>query len=284
MGSSALLFDYTNKVLIMADAAGTIELNPANQSIAVSNNAGAYSQMGTGGITTSDGGAVSATMDGMSASLVLTDGVFSTNITSAATLTMTDSTVGAQAYLSAIEFDLTDGSANNINLDVGLPSIQITKGASSATLSLNAGGGALLTASALLVPSLPSATTTDILYYDTATGAITQGTAPGTAFPAITVQPAAGTVALLPAMNRSTYILTGAGPLTQTFDPAGLAGEPAGFCVYLRNGNNAFGGAQDINIAITGVVGAVTLHTITTTTNSGGMLLYWDGAALTRYR
>jgi hypothetical protein len=103
------------------------------------------------------------------------------------------------------------------------------------------------------------------------------------AIPAITVQAASGTIALTPAMNRSTYILTGT-TATQTFNPAGLAGQPAGFCVYLRNGNNATGTGQDISIGITGVVGTVFLHTITTTTNSGGMLLYWNGSVLTRYR
>jgi hypothetical protein len=103
------------------------------------------------------------------------------------------------------------------------------------------------------------------------------------AIPAITVQAASGTIALTPAMNRSTYILTGT-TATQTFDPAGLAGVPAGWCVYLRNGNNATGTTQDISISITGVVGSVPLHTITGTTNSGGMLLYWNGAVLTRYR
>jgi hypothetical protein len=103
------------------------------------------------------------------------------------------------------------------------------------------------------------------------------------AIPAITVQAASGTIALTPAMNRSTYILTGT-TATQIFNPAGLAGQPAGFCVYLRNGNNATGTGQDISIGITGVVGTVFLHTITTTTNSGGMLLYWNGSVLTRYR
>jgi hypothetical protein len=103
-----------------------------------------------------------------------------------------------------------------------------------------------------------------------------------TAVPAaITVQAANGTIALIPSMNRSTYILTGTSA-TQTFTTTGLTGEPAGFCVYLRNGNNATGLTKDITITIP--AGSTTLHTITGTTNSSFILLYWDGSVLTAYR
>jgi hypothetical protein len=129
----------------------------------------------------------------------------------------------------------------------------------------------------LKIVGIPSATKSNILYYDSATNAVSYGSP----FPAVTVQAATGTIALTEAMNRSTYILTGTSA-TQTFSVAGLAGVAAGWTVYLRNGNNATGLTQDITISIP--AGITTLHAPTGTTNSSFILLYWNGSALVAYR
>jgi hypothetical protein len=97
--------------------------------------------------------------------------------------------------------------------------------------------------------------------------------------PAITVQAAAGTIALTPDMNRATYILTG-NLATQTFTSAALAGLPAGWCVYLRNGNPTPGGSSNITISINGTA---TLFAPGTSANAGTMLLYWNGSAIVKY-
>ena len=99
-------------------------------------------------------------------------------------------------------------------------------------------------------------------------------------FPAVTVQAASGTIALTPAMNRSTYILTGTGTgVTQTFTSAALAGQPAGFTVYLRNGNPV-GPSSNITISINGTA---TLYAPSTSANAGEMLLYWNGSTIVKY-
>jgi len=134
-----------------------------------------------------------------------------------------------------------------------------------------------LNINSLNINNIATATSTSkILGYDTVSGNVLSVNT----FPAITVQAATGTIALTPAMNRSTYILTGTSA-TQTFTVAGLSGEPAGFCVYLRNGNNATGNTNDITITIPS--GNRTLHTITGTTNSAFVLLYWTGSSLVAY-
>jgi hypothetical protein len=134
-----------------------------------------------------------------------------------------------------------------------------------------------LVAPIVTLDTIPSATKTNILYFDTSTKAVSYGSP----FPAITVQAATGTIALTEAMNRSTYILTGTSA-TQTFSVAGLAGVAAGWTVYLRNGNNATGVTRDITITIP--AGNTTLHAPTGTTNSSYILLYWTGSALVAYR
>jgi hypothetical protein len=136
-GSPALVFDYTAKVLTMANVAGTIELNPGNETIAVSNAAGNYSQMGSGGVSTSDGGNLSVTMDPLTPALVVTDGVFNASLTQSA-LTITDGAVPqASATLAPTTFDLTDGSANIVNINAVTPNIALTNGA--ATTDIEAG-------------------------------------------------------------------------------------------------------------------------------------------------
>jgi hypothetical protein len=98
-------------------------------------------------------------------------------------------------------------------------------------------------------------------------------------FPAVTVQAASGTIALIPSMNRSTYILTGTSA-TQTFTSAALAGQPAGFTVYLRNGNPTPGTTSNITISINGTA---TLYAPSTSANAGEMLLYWNGSTIVKY-
>lgn len=143
------------------------------------------------------------------------------------------------------------------------------------TSSITSLGNISLTSATLTIPTLPAAIQSNILYFDSAIQAVSYGSP----FSAITVQAATGTIVLTAAMNRSTYILTGVSA-TQTFSQASLTGVPAGWCVYLRNGNNATGLTNDITISINGTA---TLHAITGTTNSGGMLLYWNGANIVKY-
>jgi hypothetical protein len=138
-------------------------------------------------------------------------------------------------------------------------------------------GDVTITSLTLKIPTLANASTESQLFYNTATKEVSYGPA----FPAITVQSATGTIALTASMNRSTYILTGTSA-TQTFSVAGLSGVPAGWCVYLRNGNNTAGTSFDITITIP--AGSVTLHNFTGTTNSSFILLYWTGSALVAYR
>jgi hypothetical protein len=180
---------------------------------------------------------------------------------------------------------LTDtGSGNSANIDFGINTLNIGTNtgdiaiyAPAGNITVTANADFSVTSATVKLPTLPSGSTANQLFYDTSTKDVTYGPA----FPAITVQAATGTIALTEAMNRSTYILTGVSA-TQTFTSAGLAGVAAGWCVYLRNGNNATGLAQDITISIP--AGSVTLHTITGTTNSAYVLLYWDGSALVAYR
>jgi hypothetical protein len=105
------------------------------------------------------------------------------------------------------------------------------------------------------------------------------GSGGGASFPQITVISASGTILLTPEMNRATFILTGTNA-TQQFNSTGLVGVAPGWTLYLRNGNNTTGTAKDITISING---SATLHTITNTTNSSEMLLYWDGTTIVKY-
>jgi hypothetical protein len=79
-------------------------------------------------------------------------------------------------------------------------------------------------------------------------------------------------------MNRQTFILTGTS-VTQTFTSVALAGQPAGFTVYLRNGKPV-GTTSNITISINGTA---TLYAATATANAGEMLLYWDGTTIVKY-
>jgi hypothetical protein len=187
--------------------------------------------------------------------------------------------------------DVTQSAANMVLTGTGVITIEsklATGGIGIATLAaadinitsgkdiiVNASGNISLTSATLTIPTLPPGIQSDILYFDSATQAVSYGSP----FPAITVQAATGTISLTPSMNRSTYILTGVSA-TQTFTSASLTGVPAGWCVYLRNGNNATGLTNDITISINGTA---TLHAITGTTNTGGMLLYWTGATIVKY-
>ena len=160
-----------------------------------------------------------------------------------------------------------NGTNDTLNIDNGGSGISV--GASGITMTPATG--------IVEIVGIPSATKSNILYYDSATNAVSYGSP----FPAVTVQPATGTIALTEAMNRVTYILTGTSA-TQSFSQAGLVGVAAGWTVYLRNGNNATGLTQDITISIP--AGNTTLHAPTGTTNSSFILLYWNGSALAAYR
>jgi len=135
-----------------------------------------------------------------------------------------------------------------------------------------------LTSPSITLPSIVSATQTNVLYYDTVTKGVSYGI--GSLFPAITVQAASGTLTLTAGMNRSTYILTGISA-TQTIATS-LSGVASGYCVFFRNGNNTTGGTKDITLS--GAVSpSVILHTKTASTNSSYILLFWNGTALVAY-
>lgn len=173
--------------------------------------------------------------------------------------------------------DVNIGSSDG-DLDIGIGgNIIMNAGTTGGNITITAFADFSVSSTTVKLPTLPTASTEYQLFYDTSTKDVSYGPA----FPAITVQAATGTIALTAAMNRSTYILTGTSA-TQTFTDAGLSGVAAGWCVYLRNGNNASGGTQDITITIT--AGNTTLHAPTGTTNSSFVLLYWTGSALVAYR
>jgi len=176
------------------------------------------------------------------------------------------------AGVVTLESLLSTGSISITTLDAAAP-ISISAGSN---LSMNAGGDLSLSGANITCPTLTSARAKNAIYYDPSTFIVTQESA----FPVITVQAATGTVALTESMNRETFILTGTSA-TQTFTNAGLAGVASGWCVYLRNGNNATGASQDITITIS--AGSVTLHAPTGSTNSSFVLLFWDGTALVAY-
>ena len=164
------------------------------------------------------------------------------------------------------------------DLDIGFGgNIIMNAGSTGGNITVTAFGDFSITSSTVKLPTLPTASTESQLFYDTSTKEVSYGPA----FPAITVAAATGTIALTAGMNRSTYILTGTSA-TQTFSVAGLTGVAAGWCVYLRNGNNTAGTSFDITITIP--AGSVTLHNFTGTTNSAYVLLYWTGTALVAYR
>ena len=90
---------------------------------------------------------------------------------------------------------------------------------------------------------------------------------------------AAGTTALTPTNNNTTYILTSG--LTQNFTTAGLGVGDLGKVWYVKNAS-----AVDINIEENGVaIAGVTavLHTRTLVNNTSIQVLYWNGSALTMY-
>jgi hypothetical protein len=150
-------------------------------------------------------------------------------------------------------------------------------GTTGGNITVTATGDFSVSSTTVKLPTLPPASTANQLFYDTSTKEVSYGPA----FPAIAVQAATGTIALTEAMNRATYILTGTSA-TQSFSQLGLVGVAAGWCVYLRNGNNATGLTQDITISIP--AGPTTLHAPTGVTNSSFILLYWNGSALVAYR
>jgi hypothetical protein len=183
-------------------------------------------------------------------------------------------------------------AADIINLAVGLP--RLMADSSLIKLGIGAGGGlanveittdgdtlvsgdnsVTLRSANLMMPTIPSATKSEILYYDTASKAVSYGSP----FPAITVQAVGAAIELTPAMNRSTYILTGASAAAQNFTTAGLVGTAAGWCVYVRNGNNT---AVNLAVTINGA-GSQVLRGTSASSNSGFILLYWNGTALTQY-
>ena len=180
----------------------------------------------------------------------------------------TTALVFGNVSIGSADGDIDIGTGGNVNINAGTTGGNIT---------VTAFGDFSVSSATVKLPTLPTASTESQLFYDTSTKEVSYGPA----FPAITVQAATGTIALTASMNRSTYILTGTSA-TQTFTDAGLTGVAAGWCVYLRNGNNATGLTRDITITIT--AGSVTLHAPTGTTNSAYVLLYWNGSALVAYR
>jgi hypothetical protein len=176
--------------------------------------------------------------------------------------------VFADVVISTSDGDLDIGIGGNIIMNAGTTGGNIT---------VTAFNDFSLSSTTVKLPTLPTASTEYQLFYDISTKDVTYGAA----FPAITIQAATGTIALTASMNRSTYILTGTSA-TQSFSQAGLVGVAAGWCIYLRNGNNATGLIQDITISIP--AGSVILHAPTGTTNSSFILLYWNGSALASYR
>lgn len=173
--------------------------------------------------------------------------------------------------------DVNIGSSDG-DLDMAIGgNITMNAGTSGGNITVTAFGDFSVSSTTVKLPTLPTASTANQLFYDTST----KGVSYGPAFPAIAVQAATGTIALTEAMNRATYILTGTSA-TQSFSQAGLVGVAAGWTVYLRNGNNATGLTQDITISIP--AGNTTLHAPTGVTNSSFILLYWNGSALVAYR
>jgi len=180
----------------------------------------------------------------------------------------TTALVFGNVIIGSTDGDIDIGTGGNVNITAGITGGNIT---------VTANADFSVTSPTITLPTLSSAKANKVVYYDSSTKIISQESP----FPDIAVQAATGTIALTEAMNRSTYILTGTSA-TQTFSVAGLAGVAQGWCVYLRNGNNATGLTQDITITIP--AGSVTLHAPTGTTNSAFVLLYWTGSALVAYR
>lgn len=87
---------------------------------------------------------------------------------------------------------------------------------------------------------------------------------------------AAGTTALTPANQNTTYILTSGA--TQNFTTAALTAGNAGAVWYVKNAFTADIAIQHNGVAITGVT--ATLHHFQTNTNSSTQILYWNGTDL----
>jgi hypothetical protein len=126
-GSPSLVFDYNAKILTMTNVSGNIELNPASESIAVSNVIGNYSQIGTGGISTSDGGSISVTMDGLTPSFIMDNGAGNSYNLDGTAPQITFQSSSASSIQTPANISFTNG-LNAIEIDSSIPKMEVTDG------------------------------------------------------------------------------------------------------------------------------------------------------------
>ena len=145
---------------------------------------------------------------------------------------------------------------------------------SNVAMTLTAGTNIALIAPTITIPSLSSATKSNVVYYDTASKEISYGSI---SVPAIIVQDASGSLILTQAMNGSTFILSGG---TDSINIAtSLSGVASGYYVYVRNNNSAL----NTTITLFGAGQGQPVIGRTSTYNSIPLILFWNGTNFNFY-
>ena len=152
----------------------------------------------------------------------------------------------------------------------------------SALLSLNGNNFQLnadvftVASSNVKLPSIPSATKSDILYYDSVTNIVSHG---ANVLPVFVTGPTSATpITLTAADNNKTYVFTTRPSAFQQFNASGL---PLGFSISVRNAVGTGGG--DIDIRKDGGVSLGTLHARTGAVNASTVPLEVNGTGLIGY-
>jgi hypothetical protein len=154
-------------------------------------------------------------------------------------------------------------------------------GSSSALLSLNGNNFQLnanvftMTPPTVRLTSIPLATKSNILYYDTVTNAVSYG---ANVLPVFVTGPTSAiAITLTAADNNKTYVFTSRPSLFQQFNAVGL---PLGFSISVRN---AVGPGNDIEIRKDGGISLGTLHPRTGAANASTIPLEVNGTGLIGY-
>jgi hypothetical protein len=261
---------------IQAQTGPAITLTSAGASVAITTptpNTINLEAVGAGGGVTSVNTNVGAVVIGGADGVLVTGAGINPIVISAPGIAAAQATAdGAVADAAAAQADATAAGLAAAAADAAALAAQTTADGAAVTAGAAAAGVAAIVAS--YVTQITAGTGITI---SGSTGNVTINSTPYTV-PVPVIQ-AAGTTALVPGNDNTTYILTSGA--TQDFTTAGLGAGDTGKVWYVKNAFTTDITIQHNGTAITGQTS--TLHTGTGSTNTSSQILYWDGTNLIMY-
>ena len=229
--------------------------------------------VGAGGGVTSVNTNVGAVVIGGADGVLVTGAGINPIVISAPGIAAAQATAdGAVADAAAAQADATAAGLAAAAADAAAVAAQTTANGAAVTAAAAAAAAAAIAAS--YVSQITAGTGITI------SGSTGNVTINATAYtPPVPVIQAAGTTALVPGNDNTTYILTSGA--TQDFTTAGLGAGDTGKVWYVKNAFTTDITIQHNGTAITGQTS--TLHTGTGSTNTSSQILYWDGTNLIMY-